>query len=203
MASAAREGNSHIFPKETNKNQNTKKNINQPRLYSDKQITNVSIASNKTSMTYNHNNLIVKPKAKDFSGNLTTNFRLKTNPNEKEKNSISVYYNNNENFENKYFEGNNTNGNNNIINNNGKNKRNSSTKQLNNLTSRRDAKGTPIIKGRKKHQITYKDYLDSKAKLVEVVKIESFKEYNAQDTDSIKQNKNSQDDNTSCACSIF
>ncbi len=95
-------------------------------------------------------------------------------------------------------------------------KRTSEPYQIKDSKTRRDAKGNPIIKGRKKHAISFKDLLDKNADLVEVVDVESFKEYNAKElsfaddkhasltnlnNSSINNGKSS--DNTSCACIVY
>lgn len=73
---------------------------------------------------------------------------------------------------------------------------------------RRDAKGNVIVKGRKKHRISFKDILNKNANLVDVVDIESYKEYNAKELSILEEkqgtiNNMNINDNTSCACIVF
>lgn len=220
---AIRDVSSPIFQKESNTNKILNKKINSSKLNSNNLIASVSMASNKTSVTNTNNNcIILKPKAKNISGNSFTNVYLMPNPNEKEKTSISIVennnsseYNNNNILPSSKF-GSNKNiskfaadaNNNNVIKDNQdkvKMKTNASSIQLSNIKCRRDARGTPILKGRKKHRIAFRDYLDGNGKLFEVFKIQSYKEYNAQhiEVNLHMKNNNNKDDNTSCACIVF
>ena len=195
MTSASRDRNSYVLvAQETNTNLHLNKKINPSKFNSNNLMTSVSMASNKTSITNtNHkdNNLIIKPKAKNIIGNSTTSVYLMTNPNEKEKSSLLV-----NNLLSSNYTGSNRN-------NDSKGKSSALNSQLTNVKCRRDWKGNRILKGKKKHQITFKDFKDSNAKLVEVVKIESYKAYNAKEIDDKEQKEINSDEINSCACSIF
>jgi prolyl oligopeptidase PreP (S9A serine peptidase family) len=198
MSTTNREEISYIIPKENNINKNT----NPAKLKSDNLIISVSMASNNTSTT--NTNLIIKSKQRNQLRKSYSNIILLTNPNEKEKSSISVNNKTNNNLSriNKINNSINNYINNNNNNNYAKGKIQSFQTSMPNLKFRRDAKGIPILRGRKKHGITFRDILDKNSKLVDIVKIESYKSFNAQEI-LIKQDKTISDDGTSCACSIF
>jgi len=155
-------------------------------------------------------NEILKP-TNTLSSNKTPNIILNKT---KTRMSIASTSNNNNNIS--YIPINGTENNNkHIVSNNrinnsqhSKNKNKSSTSQLKDLKIRKDAKGVPIIKGKKKHRITFKDALDDVTGLIEEIEIESYKDYNAKELTIIEEkqetikNKNN-NDNTSCACAIF
>lgn len=203
VSSANRDENSYFYPKESDMNANLQKNVNHHKMNSDNLINNVSIDTDRTSNT--NTNVILKAKRRVPGGNSSANIFLFANPNEKEKGSISSNnlasnFINNKNSNNAFNANMSSFKSNNDI---AKRKRNVSAAQMPNFNCRRDAKGTPILKGRKNHKITFRDYLDNDSKLTDVVKIESYKEYNAKEIDSKELKKTGTDDNTSCACTIF
>jgi len=72
---------------------------------------------------------------------------------------------------------------------------------------RKDFKGNPILKGGKKHRISFKDLIGKNNNLVETIEIESYKAFNAFNEtiieDDDKKDIKDQNDNTSCSCVIF
>lgn len=67
---------------------------------------------------------------------------------------------------------------------------------------RKDAKGVPIVKGHKKHRVTFRDFI-SKQSLIDFINIESFKKDNSIENSTISQEKTEDSDNTSCTCLIY
>jgi hypothetical protein len=66
---------------------------------------------------------------------------------------------------------------------------------------RRDRRGVPIMKGSKKHKISFSDSSGSKSNFVDVIRIESYKNVNALNTYN-ESNVSKSSDSVSC-CSIF
>lgn len=73
-------------------------------------------------------------------------------------------------------------------------------------TKRFDSKGIPIIKGLKKHRVSFVDFSNSKRKMIEVIPVESFKKYNIQNSygagNETNKKINKKDETTSC-CFVF
>ncbi len=186
---SSKNGNSNLSVKESPKHHHMKP----IKIPSENLISTASMSSSKTS------NLHYKSKSRNSTANnhnnLNNNNNLTSNGTEtKEKTSINQVSTNS---------------------NLSKVKRVSDTSHIKDSKIRRDAKGNPIVKGRKKHRVSFKDVLDKNADLVEVVEIESFKDYNAEEL-SIVEDKNatfgnqsntrngcSGNDNTSCTCIVF
>lgn len=74
---------------------------------------------------------------------------------------------------------------------------NSSTKYK---FKRTDRRGIPIIKGSKKHRVTFSDNLKRKSSFVDKVEIESYKHYNVSNTFSEEKKSNS---NSVSCCAIY
>lgn len=207
MSSAAREVIPPIAKDQINDKGNKK--INSAKLNSDNLIISISIASHKTSNS--NNNLILKPKPINQGGNSSSYLNLLLNTNEKEKSSKSISnnttsknlnYNEIEKITNIINNNVVSKHNKNLINSNENKKNNTSDCHLIKLRCRRDTKGIPILRGRKKHGITFRDNLDKNANLIDVIKVQSYKLYNAQEN-IFKPEKIRSEDNTSCACWIF
>lgn len=76
---------------------------------------------------------------------------------------------------------------------------------------RKDSRGIQILKGKKKHRLVYADKFSGK-NLVEVIDVESFKEFNAmeppdeevpEDNNVLYKGVNKPDDVSSCKCNIL
>jgi len=155
------------------------------KIASENLIATSTMSSSKTS------NFLYKAKQRNSAANNIANPNPRVNGTDnREKLSVSQL-NNNSNLS--------------------KVKRVSDISQIKDVKFRRDAKGIPIIKGRKKHRISFIDIQDKNANLVDIVEIESFKEYNARELTILEEKQTTlngnltrnSNDNTSCACIIF
>ncbi len=69
-------------------------------------------------------------------------------------------------------------------------------------SSRRDVLGTPIVRGRKKHRVTFQDHINGRP-FEDITVVESFKVYNAANTYSEGKRTEDRDNVISDCCVLF
>ena len=74
--------------------------------------------------------------------------------------------------------------------------------ELTDITTRKDHRGIPILKGNKNYRVSFKDFV-TKLDLVEYLDLESYKILNLPDIKSEPPPQEEKNDNTSCSCLVF
>ncbi len=167
-------------------------NINNGKIEkraSDKLISIGTLNSKLSNLNFNKvktRNSVTTSTTNNDNKSIFNNNLLLTSTNEREKTSM----------------------NNNFNNNIQKNKKIDSNNVLKDMKIRKDANGVPIIRGKKRHRVTFKDMIDIKFELIDEVEVESYKDYNAKEISILEEsnkkiNNDNNNDNTSCTCLIF